>query len=74
MNISYTYEVNDDGTVTFTSAQDNIPQNISGADLSSTENLIAWLNNYRDAYLAGLQTIQPQIAEGITVDEPQTVS
>lgn len=70
-NTSYAYTVNQDGSVTFTAGADGKPQNLSGADLSSPENLTAWLNGYRDAYLAGLQIEQTQIAEGIPVGTPQ---
>jgi hypothetical protein len=70
-NTTYTYTVNQDGTVTFTAGADGVAQNLSGADLSSPDNLTTWLNNYRDAYIAGLQQEQTQIGSGITVGTPQ---
>lgn len=73
-NQNYTYTVNEDGSVTFTAGADSVVQSLSGADLSSPENLATWLDVYRDAYLAGLQVEQTQIGEGITVGQQQSGS
>lgn len=68
---TYTYIVNDDTSVTFTANADGIEQNLSGLDLSSDENLQTALDNYRDAYIAGLQQIQPDVGDDITIGERQ---
>ena len=73
-NTTYTYEVNEDGSVTYTAGADSVTQNLSGADLSSSDNLVTWLNNYTTAYLAGLAQEQVQIGEGITVGQQQSGS
>lgn len=73
-NTTYTFTVNKDGSVTFTAGADGASQTIVGADVSSDANLKVWLDNYRDAYIAGLQATQPQIASDITVGTQQTGS
>lgn len=71
---TYTYTVNENGSVTFTAGADGVVQNLSGADLSSADSLKAWLDSYRDAYIAGLQAQQAQIAEGIPIGQQQSGS
>jgi hypothetical protein len=73
-NTTYTYTVNEDGTVTYTAGADGVEQNLSGADLSSPDNLTAWLTAYTTAYIAGLQVEQTQIGEGIPVGQQQSGS
>jgi hypothetical protein len=73
-NTTYTYIVNEDGTVTYTAGCDGVEQNLSGADLSSADNLAIWLYNYTAAYIAGLQAEQTEIGEGIVVGQQQSGS
>lgn len=71
-NKTYTYTVKPDGSVDYKANADAKPQNLSGRDTSSKEALEADLDAYTEAYLAGLQTTQVTVGDGITVGKAET--
>lgn len=73
---SYTYTVNQDGTVNYTAACDGLLQpSLSGIDVSSVDSIESYLDAYTLAYISGLQSVQVVApGEGVPVGTPQTAN
>lgn len=69
---SYTYILNNNGTVTYTADADGKQQNLSGRDTTSKEALEADLKQYTTAYVTGLKTEQPTVPSDLTVGKAVT--
>lgn len=71
-NTTFKYQQNKDGSVLFISGADGKQQILNGRDASSSDALEADLAAYNTAYIAGLDSQQPEIGADITVGTLQS--